>query len=677
MTGSRRPAFSFTGAAGRAGRRLSLAQAVAGTSALAMAVVGLGWLGLSGSPNVAARPSLFSGSLVLADDRPPVVVDLATGLGTIRLAGVFSDVGAASYGQVQPVAVEGGTFLVNTTSGTFNYLDSDDLVVKSSGGGVALGSFPGSSLAHGFADGAQAFVVRYGATRSTISLVDRTTVLEGATTGRHKTPVVLDGFAATSSPVRRQVGSVAVARGELWALEGSPGASPLLVEYRPPRAGGGLIERSHGRVNRLAALEAFGSTSPSTTPQRSVAVATPSALELFTGSGRQATERGLSISGMGAVSQILPVSSAGGSAWFLYQTPTAWYVVGAEGSGHLVGTTRIDPTALSAGTALVEPAVGGTRLYTVGASGTASGRLLVVDPRSGALSAVPGVASYPVKSRIERPAYPATIVSAAGPRVVFDNPGALLAVVVFTDGSHAPTVVDASTLAAVDPAAPPGALASLTRAGHTPSHPDRQPVKNTTPAQSHPAPLQRQLPVQQVNEQLNCSKTNEVPHAPQLAPAIPSPRTLAISWTYPLLDSQDCEPSSYLVSVTPVGSGPAPSSSTVEVVGQTSVVFGGLVPSTSYRVVVRALLAKQSTPSAPELATTSATGPGAPVAVRTTFVAGSGWRVSWRPCSGPLCQVRPATWTVTGAIFGGGFVSSPASLIVPASASSALVPISS
>ena len=52
---------------------------------------------------------------MLDDYRPLTVIDLATGEVTVQLEGVYSQVGATNYGDVEAVATGAGTTLVNRT----------------------------------------------------------------------------------------------------------------------------------------------------------------------------------------------------------------------------------------------------------------------------------------------------------------------------------------------------------------------------------------------------------------------------------------------------------------------------------------------------------------------------------------------------------------------------------
>ena len=67
---------------------------------------------------------------------------------------------------------------------------------------------------------------------------------------------------------------------------------------------------------------------------------------------------------------------------------------------------------------------------------------------------VAGQPTYPAASAAEKASFQGAQVVVAGPRVVFNNPGSLLAVVVFTDGSHAPVIVDKRSAVVVSATGP-------------------------------------------------------------------------------------------------------------------------------------------------------------------------------------------------------------------------------
>ena len=69
---------------------------------------GLVWSAATGQAPPSRHPTIFGGSLVLDDYRPLTVIDLATGAVTVQLEGVYAQVGATSYGEVEAVPTSTG-----------------------------------------------------------------------------------------------------------------------------------------------------------------------------------------------------------------------------------------------------------------------------------------------------------------------------------------------------------------------------------------------------------------------------------------------------------------------------------------------------------------------------------------------------------------------------------------
>ena len=94
------------------------------------------------------------------------------------------------------------------------------------------------------------------------------------------------------------------------------------------------------------------------------------------------------------------------------------------------------------------------------------------------MAPVRGAPNYPAKSVTEKASFQGAEVLVDGPRVIFNNPQSLLAVVVFTDGSHVPVIVDKSNAVVVS-AVGPGDV-------------NVKPPRTKTPLQ--PTVIRRQLP---------------------------------------------------------------------------------------------------------------------------------------------------------------------------------------
>lgn len=623
---------------------------LSGLAIIAVVIAWMLWAGVSGRPAADQRPSLFGGSLVLEDARPLTVINVATAQITVRLQGVDAQVGAQSYGDVQPVAVQDGTVLVNRRTGAFNFLGRDDYVTDPGGPGVGLGPLAGLSGAEGVASGADAYIVR-SAPRSTVSLVGRSTVVAAArSTGGAVTPL---GFASLPGTVGLGPGGTVVSGSDLWALVTS--ASSCQMDRLAPSADGhGTLAvtspwKWSGPCTR-GAVEAVGATT---------ALAVPGTVRLF-GAGRPAHGLTVATPATGDATRLVPVRGGGGSElWFFADRPTGWTLVGIDSR-----TGRAsNPYPLSgfgAGADPTEPVFSSGFLYTLDQARSPQPTLWTIDPANGHMAPVSGAATYPLKSSAERNSFDGAQVISDGPRVVFNNPQNLEAVVVFTDGSHPPVVVDKSSAVTVSTTG--AADLDLTAGGSPPG--------GTSPSGPTGGSSRSDLAVpvaQPVSQKVTCANTTQKPYAPQITAVTPSSATALVSWSYELLDQTDCEPSSWSVQVTALSGSHQPSDPLQVVYGQNQYLFHGLRPATPYSVVVTAYINTQSTPSTPATFTTAARGPDAPLSVTTTADGHGNWVVSWTPCTEaarPDCVVPADQWTVTGSACGGAYAGTPPSVSV-------------
>src|SRR5262249_11875905 len=153
----------------------------------------------------------------------------------------------------------------------------------------------------------------------------------------------------------------------------------------------------------------------------------------------------------------------------------------------------------------------------------------------------------------------------------------------FTDGSRAPRTIVKS--AAVTVSASGGADA-LTKSNAPPAK------KTGKPAGKKQAPAP-------VNPKINCKIAKQKPHIPVITSVATGSRSVTLAWNYPILDVQDCFPSTYTVSFRALsGDAPEPPSS-VTVQSQTGATISGLFPSTRYQVTVRAYINGEGTSSMP------------------------------------------------------------------------------
>ena len=346
---------------------------------------GLVWSAATGQAPPSRHPTIFGGSLVLDDYRPLTVIDLATGAVTVQLEGVYAQVGATSYGEVEAVPTAAGTMLVNRATGSFNMLAKDNYVLGPITNGISLGPLSHETGAAGFADGAATYIVRY-APDSTISLVDSSTVVAGAQAlaeGLRRSVRPL-GFTKLGVPAADQPGAAAVARGALWLLA-QQGAKCDLLRVRPAaQVGQGLSVGSRAKLPAGcadAALEA----SPTT-----LGLALPGEVQLLQGNGH---EESVDVAGTARATQFLPVQGVGGELWFLARMSSGWSVFGVGPHGAVSGPVVLK--AFGPGAEPAVPAYSDGELYTLDQAQPGQPTLWIVRPGSGSMKPVPGAAQLP------------------------------------------------------------------------------------------------------------------------------------------------------------------------------------------------------------------------------------------------------------------------------------------
>jgi hypothetical protein len=624
-------------------------------------VGGLVVAAMGGRPVEAQRPRIFSGSLVLEDVRPLSVVDMASATVTVRLEGVDAEVGARSYDDVEAVPVQGGTVLVNRRNGTFNLLEPDDYVLDPQGSGVGLGPLRGLVGAAGYAAGPDAYILRQ-APSSTVSLVGPGTIAAASHSDSRDSIVHPIGFAALHGSVSVEPGAGTVQGGDLWVLESVPGGCVLDRLSPGPSRRLGLVT-----VSELKGAARCGASSLETAPGV-VGWASPGRVTMFSAASpeRRALQV-VELPALASASRFLPVSDPVGGLWFLGRTASGWSLVGVSPAGRQLGPYALPafgPSSLPA-----VPAMSAGLMYTLDTHARGQPSLWVVDPATGREAPVAGAGYYPRRSPLEDAGFSGAKVVVDGPRVVFNNPDSLDAVVVFTDGTRPPAVVDKSAAVFVSAAGP----ADL---NVTPVHRTSRPGHGAPPPPEALPPAARVLPViQPVNPDVSCETTDQKPYAPVVTSVEPSSGAALVTWSYELLDQTDCEPDSWSVAVTAI-KGPQPPEAVQLVDGQSQYLFTGLRPATPYRVAVTAYLNTESTSSAAVGFVTSARGPDAPLSVTTAADGQGDWIVSWKPC-GPddrsTCVVPADTWTVRGAACGTSFISQPPAVVVPGGATSVTV----
>jgi hypothetical protein len=624
---------------GGAGARPSFGRsgAAIGLVLTALIVAGLVWAAAGSSAATAHHPRVFTGSLVLEDTRALAVVDLATAHVTVRLPGIEQQVGPTAVGNVETVPTTAGTLLVDEGTGAFNLLQPDNYLLDPMGGGVGLG--PGSPGARGYGAGADAYIVR-SELDSKVSLVGPQTVsqaaqLEAATStksGRAPTVAPL-GFASVGGMVGSQAGSASVAGPDLWVLV-APGTGCQILQLHPSPTG--LIPIKHG-----ATTESCDQMAIVTAPGL-VGVVAPGQVTVFTPHG-PADGRTVEVPVTSSDTSFVPVSGSTGGLWFLARSTAGWTPFGVSGSGKVVGDHVLSPPISQP----APPVMFGSYLYTLD-RGVSDPTLWRIDGSTGDLTAV---APYPVEAK-ETAIFSGAQVLVDGPRVVFNNPGSLDAVVLFTDGTRRdPAIVNKTTGEVVSATGP----ADLRLTPTTKAKGGRGPGANQT---GRAVPV----PVQQISQQVTCRNTTQKPYVPQITATNPSSQSVLVAWSYQLLDQTDCQPDSWSVQVKALSSSHQPARPVQFENGQNQYLFTGLRPSTTYQAIVTAYINQQSTSSTPATFTTPARGPDAPLSVTTTSDGKGDWIVSWKPCTeavNPNCVVPAATWAITGAACGSSFVGQP------------------
>jgi hypothetical protein len=610
------------------GAALSRTQALALLLGLSLTVAAVAVAAVLVSPNRARSFDLIHGSVFLADVRAPVAVDLATGKPTVRLLGASTQVNAGSSSDLSVTALADSTLLLNAQTGEFNMVDGTGFVVKTTAGGVPLPQQAGASKAMAVAAGAEAYVVRSG-TNTSAFLVNTATV-QSATNAKAK--ITPRASAVLNQPSSAAPGSAVSADGDLWLLTGPPAGQTLRQLGLPAdsQTGAQLTATVRATVTGVAAL----ASTPLASGAEQVALADSSQLRLFSGGA----EHTVAVNGLNGVDQILPVSSSQSMTAFLYHDAKGWAVVSAAIGGTGADVKRI--AKIGHASSLAAPAMSNGKLYTMD---ELTGALYQLSP-DGSAAALSGQAAYPVSVKngksVEAADFGDAQVMAERSRVLFNSPDHVLALAAFTDGSHQPGVIDKSSAADLNAAG--GASAITTKHNSTIKKNSANAPKPQTP---QPKPVTPVAPA--INNNVSCKTTTQTPHVPTITTATSASRSVLLNWNYPLLDSQDCAPSTYVVTLKTLTEGSPGAPGQVTVQGQDGVNITGLYPGTRYQISVTAYLNGRGTASPPVIVTTGPEGPAAPTAVTGATDSSGSWSVSWHACGSVKSGCVPATnWTV-------------------------------
>jgi hypothetical protein len=649
LVGRRHAAPAFRPSApSQPGRAPSAVQTTALLAVLVLVAAGIAAVSFLVKPSKARSFDLFLGSVYINDNRSPVSIDLASGKPTVRLRNVFTAVSAGKTGAVRVVPLGGGnTLMLNTTTGEFNMIDDTGFVVKTSGGGVTL---PTTTVAaSAVPSGRNAYILAStgSADGDLVYLVNEFTV---ASALGPKAQAKARAAGRLLSTVSTVPSPAAAAGGNLWVLTDPPGGAagpaPIrtITELSVPRGsdtGVILRQRRQGAVTGAAAVEAAASKADGS-GREVAAVASADGVDVF---GRGARKRlGLNLP---PVNQILAVQNSAGRFMFLYDTSSGWYRVTAsiDGTG---SASAVLIRAIAADATLGTAAASLGRLYTMDST---SGQMWQIDG-AGTAAAAGGVSRYPIVTG-ESANFGRAEIVARGGRVIFNAPNMQDAVVLFTDGSRRPRVIDKQSAVQLDPS---GAT-SLADA-HAQSN--RQPGKTRKP----PKPVTR--PAQTVDDKVNCTRTTQIPHIPTVQLTERGSRSIGLQWTYPILSPDDCNPTTYQVT-TKVDTGGAPAGpAPIPVNGQNSTTVGGLFPNTTYEFTVAAFINGRSTSSRPLKVTTDTEGPSAPTNVHTTVDDNGNWTVAWTSCAGQSGCIPVDQWEIQPRFCDGiGLSSAPAAIAQP------------
>ncbi len=591
--------------------------------------------------NKARSFHLFFGSLFINDDTSPVAVDLASGKPSVRLNNAFKAVSARRTGDVDVVALAGATLMLNPGTGEFNMVDESGFIVKPTGGGVVLPALPGALSASAVPAGDSAYIVRSAPTRAAVYLVNQATVAAAIGPGAK---AKARASAAMSHPVVTAPGGRASADGALWVLTGT-GDTHTVTRLSVPfgsNAGVTLTAARRGRVHGVAAL---GSATRNTdgTGDEVMALASNRGFDVYRGNGARTH---LPIKPPAGTDRIVPVTNAEGTLSFLYHGDGGWSVVSARADGSGQASVRPIP-ALGGGLDLVTPAQSGGRLYTTARNGT--GALWQIDAL-GSAQPIAGAATYPHPAQ-EPLDLQGMQVEARGSRVVFNTRGNFKALVVFSDDSRPPRVIDKHSAVQIDA----NGAASLGTGSK------QKPDKARTPARQQPPRKPTTQRRHTLDNKLSCKTTTQQPHIPAVQLIERGSRSAQLRWTYPLLDPQDCAASTYTIAVKLIdGSNAPPAPASVTVQGTDGVNLTGLFPNSRYQLIVTAYLNGKGTASTPVEFRTSAEGPAAPTGLRTSVDSGGNWTVSWNSCGPVLTGCIPtASWRIIAGFCDGAGLSSP------------------
>lgn len=650
--------FGFADPVDRDALRFDRTQRLLGSGLLVVLVLGIGWFLVRGQPDTSARPDLFGGSIVLQNgaQRPPTVVDLATGKPTLQLINLGAPFGITDEGKAGDAGgrdalaanakaltflrADDGDFTVNRRNGVTNLLRLDHLVVNPKGG-YDPGPADGTRGFTAKVDGERLFLVRHLDTDTYISVIDADIVRSAGTPD-----VAAPKSVALGQGTEPNENTLAVWNHALWMLvpDGTSSALLRIADAADPTATTlGQPERK-GTFSGSGMLVQAGGV---------LAVLDPSDGSLRIVEGGPA--RTVTVPGMRAPSEVL-VAKSEGSFWMAFLGGEGWQVAGFDPATDAAS----GPFLLSAGVDRAEfarPAVNGTSLWAVSRT---SGRMTRVDLVTGLRTDVPGGDDYPrtftqqagrdasgreTFTRVDEfdgvtEPWSDITVESVGPRVVVNASVATRALLFETDTGERRVIVK-SEAPELDPAAPPSP------ANRTPEEPDDS-ASSTTSTTSPDSPTTPTTAV--VNTTLPCDARDQTPRKPVIQDTVPSESSVRVVWEYVPIDANDCFPSTYQVIVEP---GPGTSGAVPEIAPFVSTgavqtfTVTGLRPNRNYLFTVVAILGGQRTSSDAVSQETLETGPAPATSASSRADAPGGWQLAWDGCRGDACDQPVKYWEIT------------------------------
>ncbi len=330
----RRSMFGLASASSRRGATFGALGAVSGVAACVVVVGGLMWSAATGQAPASRHPTIFGGSLVLDDYRPLTVIDLATGAVTVQLEGVYAQVGASTYADVEAVPTSAGTMLVNRATGVFNMLGQDNYVLGPPTNGIRSARWRAKRPRPGMPTPPPPISSATPPPARSHWWTPRpwSAVLKLCPPAAAKPPSPWASFVWPTIPSTRPV-ERRWQTARSWILAGGHGRCAVVRVAPSAQGGQGLAATARSSFPAACSQGALESSSGA------VALARPGVVRLFEGAGPPHL---VAFPGTAHASQFLPVQGVTGGFWFLARLPSGWTVFGLSAAGRPSGPRPLD-----------------------------------------------------------------------------------------------------------------------------------------------------------------------------------------------------------------------------------------------------------------------------------------------------------------------------------------------